>query len=254
MGTSELDNCDGGTGDLGVILVHGGLHGGWCWDNLRRELTFPSVAVDLPGRGASSEQLLSITLEDWVSSAAAQASDLDAGRLILVGHSLGGLTLPGLAAALGDCVHAMVFVAALGPAEGQTVAQLLNPADPGAVLDAGGLFPVPPFEVACYMLGLEDLPPDEIDPWLRRLAPEPPLPITTPVDRSGMPRVRTIYVRGERDVAVGPELAAQIIHNLGNEIEEVVVSAGHNMIATHPRLIARIVEGAAEVNARPQIA
>ena len=35
----------------GVVLVHGGYHGAWCWDEVRSHLSSPSVAVDLPGRG-----------------------------------------------------------------------------------------------------------------------------------------------------------------------------------------------------------
>jgi hypothetical protein len=34
----------------GVVLVHGGYHGAWCWDRLLPWLDVPTLAVDLPSR------------------------------------------------------------------------------------------------------------------------------------------------------------------------------------------------------------
>jgi pimeloyl-ACP methyl ester carboxylesterase len=41
-----------------VVLVHGAWHGAWCWAALQAELEnrgIASLAVDLPGHGASNE-------------------------------------------------------------------------------------------------------------------------------------------------------------------------------------------------------
>ena len=41
-----------------IVLVHGAVHGAWCWAALQTELDrrgVPSYAVDLPGHGASTE-------------------------------------------------------------------------------------------------------------------------------------------------------------------------------------------------------
>src|SRR4029077_15910029 len=71
-------------------LVHGAWHGGWCWDRLIPALEargHHAVAVDLP-------------TEDWSAGCAEYAAiALDALRgadedVVVVGHSLAGLTIP----------------------------------------------------------------------------------------------------------------------------------------------------------------
>lgn len=203
--------------------------------------------MDLPGRGATVEELHRITLADWVASAADQAAALEVEEVVVVGHSLGGATIPGLAAALGERTRALVFVAALAPAEGATVAQLLNPQDPSAVFDGNGLFPVPPPELTTVFLGLTELEPEEREAWLSRLVPEPPGPFTAPTNRSAMPDVPIVYVQGEKDVPVPAELADVIVGNLGRPVERIVLPAGHSSIRTHAPELGRIVERLAGV-------
>jgi thioesterase domain-containing protein len=97
-------------------LVHGAWHGAWCWDLVAAELRrrgYRAVAVDLPcaDPDAGAEAYARTVLH---------ALD-DADELVLVGHSLGGLTIPVVAQALAETgrpVRALVFVAALLPTVG----------------------------------------------------------------------------------------------------------------------------------------
>ena len=90
-------------------LVHGAWHGGWCWDKLVPELEargHRAVAPDLPCEdlGASWEDYAGIV---------ADALDGTDGDVVLVGHSMGGITLPVVAAM--RPVRRMVFLCALIP-------------------------------------------------------------------------------------------------------------------------------------------
>jgi pimeloyl-ACP methyl ester carboxylesterase len=38
----------------GFLLIHGAMHGGWCWDRLIPYLRHQSLAIDLPGHGATA--------------------------------------------------------------------------------------------------------------------------------------------------------------------------------------------------------
>lgn len=72
------------------VLVHGAYHGAWCWDGLRGELErggHAATAVDLPCEDpdAGAERYA-----DEVMAAIPKRAQ----RVVLVGHSLGGLTLP----------------------------------------------------------------------------------------------------------------------------------------------------------------
>ena len=72
------------------VLVHGAYHGAWCWDELRTELErggHPSTAVDLPTEdpGAGAERYADEVL---------QAVPERAEAIVMVAHSLAGLTIP----------------------------------------------------------------------------------------------------------------------------------------------------------------
>src|SRR5260370_7927161 len=72
------------------VLVHGAYHGAWCWDQLRTELErggHASTAVDLPcdDPDAGAERYV-----DEVLHAIPKQPD----PVVMVGHSLAGLTIP----------------------------------------------------------------------------------------------------------------------------------------------------------------
>jgi len=72
------------------VLVHGAWHGGWCWDRLRPVLAargHDSITVDLPCEDGSA------SFEDYAAVTLA-AIPSDASDVVLVGHSLGGMTIP----------------------------------------------------------------------------------------------------------------------------------------------------------------
>ena len=75
-------------------LVHGAYHGAWCWDDLRRELEregHETSAADLPceDHDAGVERYADEVLASIPKSAR---------EVVLVGHSLAGLTIPVVAA------------------------------------------------------------------------------------------------------------------------------------------------------------
>src|SRR2546427_12032918 len=72
------------------VLVHGAYHGAWCWDQLRAELErggHASTAVDLPcdDPDAGAERYVDVVIH---------AIPKHANAVVLVGHSMAGLTIP----------------------------------------------------------------------------------------------------------------------------------------------------------------
>jgi pimeloyl-ACP methyl ester carboxylesterase len=74
-----------------IVLVHGGLHGGSCWDLLRPELeklghrTFAmDLPIDQPG----------VYMDDYAEAALAAVAGKAADDAYLVGHSMGGFVVP----------------------------------------------------------------------------------------------------------------------------------------------------------------
>ncbi|MCU1395945.1 MAG: putative esterase [Ilumatobacteraceae bacterium] len=103
-----------------VVLVHGAWHGGWCFAALQAELDsrgIPSLAIDLPGHGASTEPFT-----DLAGDAAAVAATLamSSRPIVLVGHSYGGAVIGETVAPNGNVVH-QVYLAAYVLDVGETV-------------------------------------------------------------------------------------------------------------------------------------
>jgi pimeloyl-ACP methyl ester carboxylesterase len=80
------------------VLVHGAWHGAWCWERLEGELAtrgHTSIAAELPIGDASA------TFDDYAAAVLDAVTAADAGPdLVLVGHSLGSMVLPLVAAAV----------------------------------------------------------------------------------------------------------------------------------------------------------
>jgi pimeloyl-ACP methyl ester carboxylesterase len=112
------------------VLLHGGAHGGWCWDfvaaNLRRHgqrVTAPT----LPGLGAGDVRAGDHT----VTSHAEYVIDLlitgDFRNVTLVGHSYGGSVATVVADRARDRLSALVYVDALIARDGECLYDVLPP-------------------------------------------------------------------------------------------------------------------------------
>lgn len=77
------------------ILVHGAWHGSWAWDAIVLRLQaagYDAIAVDLPGNGRDATRSQDVTLDVYAAHVAALI-DAATGPVVLVGHSMGGMTV-----------------------------------------------------------------------------------------------------------------------------------------------------------------
>lgn len=93
-------------------LVHGAGHGAWCWERLvplLKARVHRAITMDLPCEDSTATFT---TYADVVIASLARTDD----DVVLVGHSLGGLTIPLVAAR--RPVKRMVFLSAVLPIPG----------------------------------------------------------------------------------------------------------------------------------------
>ena len=96
------------------MLIHGGCHGGWCWDKvvpLLEKEGHTAVAPDLPGHGQEKTPISEVTLQvcaGRVCEVISQQSE----PVILVGHSLGGRTISQAAEQCPDKISTLVYLTA----------------------------------------------------------------------------------------------------------------------------------------------
>ena len=111
------------------ILIHGAAHGGWVWHKVQKVLEEKGhtvVAPDLPGHSATDNvPVKEVTLERYVSAVVDLVNRSDQ-KVILAGHSMGGIVVSLAAEWVREKIQQLFFVAALVPRPGDTITGLLN--------------------------------------------------------------------------------------------------------------------------------
>lgn len=108
-----------------IILVHGVCHGGWCWYKVVARLlslssggrSYHIVAPDLAASGVDGRRLRDVpTFRDYTGPLLDALRSLpDGEKAVLVGHSLGGLSIALAAEEFPSKVAAAVFLCAFMP-------------------------------------------------------------------------------------------------------------------------------------------
>lgn len=196
------------------VLVHGSWHGGWCWEPLVRELEsrgHEASAPDLPGD--------EIGLTQW-DYAAVVGPQPDA---VVVGHSLGGLTIGLVQARL------RVYLAALLPVE-DSYSRFLKPDFGGFVRDEEGRSYWPDVETAVMRLypDCDRAVAEASFARLRRQAPLQP--------HDGDLGTKDAAIGCLRDVAVNAQAVRELVPRF------LELDAGHFPMLTHPREVADALE------------
>jgi pimeloyl-ACP methyl ester carboxylesterase len=123
-----------------IVLVHGHMHGAWCWEKVVPLLEAKGhtvVAFDLPARGTDKTAHDAASLELFVE-AAGRVVRAQAEPVVLVGHSAGGTVLSEIAERMPDRVARLVYVAAMLLPDGESIFSAFvtkTPMDPALAID-----------------------------------------------------------------------------------------------------------------------
>lgn len=110
------------------ILIHGAWHGGWCWERIVPLLAKKGhrvLAPDLPGMGKDHTPLNKITLDCWAQFVADLVRQQDE-KVILVGHSRGGIVISQTAEYVAEHIQGLVYLAAFLIPNGETLWETLQ--------------------------------------------------------------------------------------------------------------------------------
>ncbi len=230
------------------VLVHGGHAGAWVWDEVRPHLRLPSLAVDLPGHGARTGNLRSLSIGECVRSI--QAELPEGHRFILVGHSLGSAVVLALAEALGERTSHIVIVAGPVPQPGVSITgsfPLLMRVASRIVLWCSG----PEFTQSARMAErtmLNGLNPQRVQAACARFTAESRSLVQEPLRWSGQPPAPCTYIRCLRDRgALSPEVQNRMAANLGEAVRVVSIDTCHYPMLERPEQCAGILNEAAGV-------
>ncbi len=217
------------------VLVHGMCHGAWCWDHLTPHLAalgHECVAVDLPCEDPDAG---AVVYARHVSAALGNTNDA-----ILVGHSLGGLTIP--LVATDRQVRRLVYLCAGVPMPGiswfdqrttnPTLAQeapfetVIHDDGTTSVTDQGAID-------AFY----HDCTPQTQTWALAHLRRQAWLPDIEPAPLTQLPDVPVSVILARADRVLPPAYTRQSARQLG--VVPIELDGGHSPFLARPELLAR---------------
>jgi pimeloyl-ACP methyl ester carboxylesterase len=107
------------------VLIHGAWHGGWAWQKVVAKLEalgHTVVAPDLPGHGDDKTPVQQVTLDSYAQRIV-DVMDRCAERVVLVGHSMGGIAISAAAERRPERVKVLVYVCAFLLRNGQKLVE-----------------------------------------------------------------------------------------------------------------------------------
>ena len=161
------------------VLVHGGGHGGWCYQRVARILGSAGHEVFTPtlsGLGERSHLMgPGIDLDTHITDITSVLHHEDLRDVILVGHSYGGMVVTGVADRAADRIGRLVYLDAANPVNNQSLVDVSGPIIEavrpyGRVVDGVELVLFPDPEIV-KLYGVTD--PDDVAWMTERLTPHP---------------------------------------------------------------------------------
>jgi pimeloyl-ACP methyl ester carboxylesterase len=221
-----------------IVLVHGAWADGSCWSGVIERLQADGFRVTAP-------QFPLTSLADDVARLR-QVLDFQDGPTVVAGHSYGGQIMT----ALGDDAHnvaALVYVAAFGLDEGESLGQLLSqgpvtPALAHLFTDARGFGWLSEEDFVEHFAADVDSTKAHV-----MYAVQQPLASSAFTDVMGVPAWRSLpswYLVGQNDEAIPPDAERQFAARMGATTTEIPSS--HVPMVSHPTEVAQLIAKAAE--------
>ncbi len=233
------------------MLVHGACTGGWCWEKVVPLLEANGhkvCAPDLPGFGKDATPPANVTLADNVEKLARLLDKMDE-PVVLVGHSLGGVTISQLAEARRRKLKALVYLCALLPPSGKCARDMTS-LEPDAMYRLSRH--VSP-DGKTYTFARDKLPglfyadvsPEDRYRAMERLRPQPLSISTTPVtlteERFGS--VPRWYIECTHDNAIRINLQRLMVKTTPCKV--ITMECGHSPFYSDPEDLAEHLEAIA---------
>jgi pimeloyl-ACP methyl ester carboxylesterase len=226
------------------VLVHGGWHGGWCWNQvapLLREAGHHVLTPTMTGLGervhlASPQVDLALHIEDIV--AVLEWEDLR--HVILVGHSSAGAVISGVAQRIPQRLARLVYLDAFVLREGEGVLDLVPEAARMDLLalteqhGQGWQVPIPPL----FVLGLTEAA--DIEWVVPKLRPQPLQTLRQPLrgDTEVVAAIPTTYIKCKGDTGPFGESDTRAKAAGWKYLE---IATGHDAMVTAPTTVADLL-------------
>ncbi|SEB06608.1 alpha/beta fold hydrolase [Pedobacter hartonius] len=201
------------------VLVHAAWQAPYAWEKVKALLLndgYQVTSIQLPGHGEDHTDHKTLHMDSYITDVTEKITAIGT-RVILVGHSLAGMTISGVAEQIPNLIEKLVYVAAYVPASGQSAYALSLP-DKQSLLGASLLVSEDQSEfdikqediVNIFCQGASD---DVQQLILENYRPEPAAPFSDPVFLSdgNFGRIAKYYIETLQDHGIGNDLQKEMI-------------------------------------------
>jgi len=206
------------------VLVHGAWQAPYVWDAVKTKLINEGnnvTVVELPGHGSDNTVPSTLTLNTYRDKVLDAMTKIN-GKVILVGHSLGGMIISAVAEQNPSKIEKLVYLAAYLPSSGQSLLDLAGTDAGSALGDSVNKVPI----LTQNANGTLDVLHDQIvnvfiqdgsaqvqNLVLQNYRPEPTIPFTNPVTltAANFGSVEKVYIKTLQDHVVSPALQNRMI-------------------------------------------
>jgi pimeloyl-ACP methyl ester carboxylesterase len=219
-----------------IVLVHGAWADGSCWSKVVEHLQRDGFDVTAP-------QLPETSLADDVARLR-QVLARQKGPTVICAHSYGGQVMTSLGEDTPNVI-ALVYIAAFGLDEGESIGALLGQGPPTPALanleiDDKGFAWIPEEDFVSHFAG-------DIDPTTARVmfAVQQPLHASTLEDVMGVPAWKSLpswYLVATADEAIPPDAERHFAQRMGATTVEV--DSGHVAMVSHPEEVVSLIGAA----------
>jgi len=230
------------------VLVHGAWQAPYVWDAVRNDLLKEGnkvIVVELPGHGNDKSPTYTLSLDvyrDKVIDAISAVNE----KVILVGHSMGGMVVTAVAEKIPARISKLIYVGAFLPASGQALVDL-SMSDPDSKLrfslvqSADQLTLDVKADSLTYLF-INDGAPAVKQQVIDNYRAEPAIPFTNKVTltNEGFGTVKKVYIKTLQDIVISPGLQNRMIAAAG--ITTVyTVNTSHSPFLSQPHEVSKLL-------------
>ena len=232
-----------------LVLVHGGGMAADSWGLVveeihRRAPELTVVTLDMPGRGNKLGDLQEMNIADYVASLVGDIESAGLGDIVIVGHSIGGMMLPGVVTKLGAArVREMIFAAGFLPPEGTSIVE----SSPWLIAQVARRIakknvPTPTPKWMARFAFMNGIPSRRRQFMAGKLYAESLRILSEKVSRRGMPNdIPRTWILTRRDRALAPKVQRRYIEALGGVSTLIEMDTCHFMMISEPERLAGIL-------------
>jgi pimeloyl-ACP methyl ester carboxylesterase len=230
------------------VLVHGAWQAPYAWDAVRTDLEKQGhkvIVVQLPGHGTDNTPAHTLSIDAYRDKVVEAIGTVQE-KVILVGHSMGGMVITSVAEQIPSRISKLVYIGAFLPASGQSIGDL-------AMTDAGSKLGPLLIESADHltldvkkdsltMLFINDGTQADKDRVIANYRAEPAIPFGNKVTLTDAKfgAVNKVYIKTLNDIVISPALQDRMIAATG--IKAVYsVNTSHSPFLAQPKAVSDLL-------------